>query len=105
MKFKKVIQKGSIGYKVCSLLRNEGDIYMSISDKTSPKDWDLAAPHSLIKNARCQFTYVSGNELTYLGENFEQRGCLIASTLEESEHLKICKRVKSIIEMKLNLIN
>ena len=99
MNFKNIIQKGSIGFKICSLLRNEGNIYISISDKTSPKDWDVAAPHSLIKNARCQFTYVSGNELTYMGNNFEQKGCLIASTLPQTEHLKICERVKSIIKM------
>ena len=99
MNFKNIIQKGSIGFKICSLLRNEGNIYISISEKTSPKDWDVAAPHSLIKNARCQFTYVSGNELTYMGNNFEQKGCLIASTLPQTEHLKICERVKSIIKM------
>ena len=102
MNFKNIILQGSIGFKICSLLRNEGDIYISISDKTSPKDWDVAAPHSLIKNASCQFTYVSGDELSYQGKNFEQKGCLIASTLIESEHFKICQRVKSIIEMKLS---
>lgn len=102
MNFKNIIAQGSIGFKICSLLRNEGDIYISISDKTSPKDWDVAAPHSLIKNASCQFTYVSGDKLSYMGKNFEQKGCLIASTLIESEHFKICQRVKSIIEMKLS---
>ena len=102
MNFKNIIQKGSIGFKICSLLKNEGNIYISISDKTSPKDWDVAAPHSLIKNARCQFTYVSGDELTYMGKNFEQKGCLIASTLRKTEHLKICERVKTIIEMQFS---
>ena len=89
---------GSIGFKVCSLLRNEGDIYISISGKTSPKDWDLAAPHGLIKYANFSFTYVSGNDISYQNKNYEQRGCIIASTLMRGEHLKICNKIDSIIK-------
>ena len=92
------IRMGSIGYKICSLLRNESDIYLSISDKTSPKDWDIAAPHALIRGAKCNFTYVSGNEINYIKTSFEQRGCLIASTLLKKEHLEICKKVSDIIK-------
>ena len=98
MKFKNIIKMGSIGFKVCSLLRNEGDIYISISGKTSPKDWDLAAPHALIKYANFSFTYASGNEINYYNKNFEQRGCIIVSTLSKREHLKICNKVSSIIK-------
>ncbi len=98
LNFQKIIRMGSVGYKVCSLLRNEADIYISISDKTSPKDWDMAAPHALIKSAKCNFTYVSGNELIYDNSNYEQGGCLIASTLIEGEHFNICKRISLIIE-------
>tara|TARA_X000000950_G_C13902118_1_gene655321 strand:- start:373 stop:1287 length:915 start_codon:yes stop_codon:yes gene_type:complete len=98
LKIQNIIRMGSIGFKVCALLRNEADIYISISDKTSPKDWDLAAPHALIKSAKCHFTYVSGDELNYDAENYEQRGCLIASTLVGGEHFYICKRISSIIK-------
>ena len=69
-----------------------------MSDKTSPKAWDLAAPHALIKSSKCHFTYVSGDELNYDAENYEQRGCLIASTLVGGEHFYICKRISSIIK-------
>ena len=95
--FEKNIRMGSIGYKICSLLRNESDIYLSISNKTSPKDWDIAAPHALMRAAKFHFTYVSGNEINYNNYNFEQRGCLVASTLLKKEHHKICDKVNDII--------
>ena len=98
MNYEKVIRMGSIGFKVCSLLRREADIYISISGKTAPKDWDLAAPHTLLKSAKCFFTYVNGDELTYDQKNYEQKGCLIASTLYKSEHLRICKKINLIIK-------
>lgn len=102
LNIKEVKRMGSIGFKVCSLLRNEAEIYISISDKTAPKDWDVAAPHVLLENAKCNFTYVSSCNLSYNNKNYEQIGCLIASTLEEKEHFNICKRVKNIIK-KYNL--
>ena len=104
LNLKNIKRMGSIGFKVCSLLRNEADIYISISGKTAPKDWDLAAPNSLINSANCFFTNAAGKELTYNKENYEQKGCLVASTLQESEHFRICKEINKIIK-KYNLIN
>ena len=104
LNLKNIKRMGSIGFKVCSLLRNEADIYISISGKTAPKDWDLAAPNSLINSANCFFTNAAGKELTYNKENYEQKGCLVASTLQEREHFRICKEINKIIK-KYNLIN
>tara|TARA_B100002019_G_scaffold285341_1_gene294182 strand:- start:25 stop:918 length:894 start_codon:yes stop_codon:yes gene_type:complete len=98
LEFKNIIKMGSIGFKICSLLRKEADIYISISDKTSPKDWDLAAPHILIKSAGNNFTNVLGGNLKYGEENYEQKGCLICSTLTKSEHMNFCSEVYEIIE-------
>ena len=98
MNFKNVIRMGSIGFKVCNLLKNQADIYLSISDKTSPKDWDIAAPHALLDNSRCNFTYVSGESIYYLQKDFHQEGCLIASTLSNKEHLNVCEKVNAIIK-------
>ena len=97
MNYQNILKMGSIGFKVCSLLRGEADVYISISDKTAPKDWDLAAPHALIKSAGCNFTYVSGDEIHYQKNNYQQEGCLIASTLIIEEHLNICRKINSII--------
>ncbi len=102
LEHRKILKMGSIGFKICNLLRNESNVYISISDKTSPKDWDIAAPHALLKGANCNFTYVSGVEINYLKKNFEQPGCLIGSTLPNNEHMKVCKKIGKIIE-ELNL--
>ena len=44
---------GSIGYKIASIIRGESDIYISLSlpNKTSPKDWDFAAPEINFKSS------------------------------------------------------
>lgn len=98
LEHRKVLKMGSIGFKICNLLRNESNVYISISDKTSPKDWDIAAPHALLKGANCKFTYVSGGEINYFRENFEQQGCLIGSTLSENEHMRVCKKIEEIMK-------
>ncbi len=95
---KKIVKMGSIGFKICSLLRNETDLYISISGRTSPKDWDIAAPHAIMKSAKFNFTYVSGKEISYLKDNYEQPGCLIASTLQKNEHISVCKKINSIMK-------
>ena len=97
MNYNNIIKMGSIGFKICSLLRKEADIYISISGKTAPRDWDLAAPHSLMRSANCSFTYVSGSEINYEKDNFLQKGCLVASTLAKKEHIKVCKKINKII--------
>ena len=46
---------GSVGYKISSILRDDGDLYISyaLPEGTCPKDWDMAAPYGLIKEASC----------------------------------------------------
>ena len=47
--FNKVITMGSIGCKIASIIRGDSDIYISLSlpGKSSPKDWDFAAPEAI----------------------------------------------------------
>ena len=70
---------GSVGCKVASILRGEADVYISLSGKTSPKDWDMAAPHALIEAAGGKFSHADGKNLIYQNPNLYQSGCLIAS--------------------------
>ena len=53
MNFKNVLSMGSIGCKIASIIRGESDIYISLttSNKSSPKDWDFAAPEIILKTA------------------------------------------------------
>ena len=95
---KNVLGMGSVGYKITSILRGEGDIYISYSlpNGSSPKDWDMAAPLSLIEGAGGYFTDINGCELDFLSGNFDQSGILIASL--NSNHKEICKEISKIIK-------
>ncbi len=81
---------GSVGCKVASILRGESDVYISLSGKTSPKDWDMAAPHALIEAAGGNFSHADGSNLTYFRSNYSQSGCLIAS--HGKSHENICEK-------------
>ena len=72
---------GSLGCKISSILRGESDIYISLSlpGKSSPKDWDFAAPEAILSAAGGAITYLDNREISYGKANFEQRGILIAS--------------------------
>ena len=103
--FKKVVIMGSIGCKIASILRGESDIYISLSlpGKSSPKDWDFAAPAAILKAAGGAITNLDNEELSYGGPNFEQRGIIVASN-NHSTHSRICKEIKEVIK-KNNILN
>tara|TARA_Y100001968_G_scaffold178645_1_gene163488 strand:- start:74 stop:988 length:915 start_codon:yes stop_codon:yes gene_type:complete len=88
---------GSVGCKVASILRGESDVYISLSGKTSPKDWDMAAPHALIESAGGLFSHADGTNLIYQNPNFSQSGCLIAS--HGKSHQKICKKAMKFFSL------
>ena len=97
--FKKVIIMGSIGCKIASILRGESDIYicLSLPGKSSPKDWDFAAPESILKAAGGAITNLDNQELSYGKASFEQGGIIIA-TNNRSKHESICLEIKKIIK-------
>ena len=88
---------GSVGCKVASILRGEADVYISLSGKTSPKDWDMAAPHALIEAAGGMFSHADGKNLIYQETNYSQSGCLIAS--HGKSHQKICKKAMDFFSL------
>lgn len=88
---------GSVGCKVASILRGESDVYISLSGKTSPKDWDMAAPHALIEAAGGMLTHADGKNLIYQKTNFSQSGCLIAS--HGKSHKKICQKAMEFFSL------
>ncbi len=88
---------GSVGCKVASILRGEADVYISLSGKTSPKDWDMAAPHALIEAAGGVFSHADGTKLMYQNANYSQHGCLIAS--HGKSHQKICQKTMEFFSL------
>ena len=97
--FKEVIIMGSIGCKITSIVRGESDIYicLSLPGKTSPKDWDFAAPAAILKSAGGAITNLDNQELTYGKSNYEQEGIIVASN-NNLMHQSICLEIKEIIK-------
>ena len=96
--FRKVIEMGSIGCKIASILRGESDIYicLSLPGESSPKDWDFAAPEAVLKAAGGAITNLNNEELTYGNSSFHQGGIIIASS-NSNNHERICSEIKDVI--------
>ena len=90
---------GSIGCKIASIVRGERDIYicLSLPGKSSPKDWDFAAPESILRAAGGAITNLDNQELTYGKISFQQGGVIVA-TSNRITHQSICLEIKKIIE-------
>ena len=90
---------GSIGCKIASIVRGDSDIYicLSLPEKSSPKDWDFAAPESILKAAGGSITNLDNQELTYGQDSFQQGGIIVA-TNNKNTHGSICREIKKIIE-------
>ena len=96
---KEILGMGSIGFKITSILKGYGDLYISYSlpNGSCPQDWDIAAPLGLIREAGGYFTDINGRSLEFLKDgNFDQRGILIASMNEN--HLEICKAISKLVK-------
>ena len=96
--FKEVIEMGSIGCKIASLIKGEADIYISLSfpDGSAPKDWDFAAPEALLVQAGGAITSIDNYELIYNQSNFRQQGLIIASN-NKLTHKTTCSAIKNIV--------
>ncbi len=95
-----IIGMGSVGYKIASILRGENDLYVSYSSSntSSPRDWDMAAPHSLISSFGGYMTDLYGKELKFLKDKkYNQEGIILASL--KPNHQVICKKIRESIEI------
>ena len=97
--FKEIIVMGSIGCKIASIIRGESDIYIALSlmGKSSPKDWDFAAPEAILRAAGGAITNIDNQDLVYGTTALEHPGIIIASNSKEN-HKRICSQVKEIIQ-------
>lgn len=72
-------QIGSVGCKIGAIVEQQADIYISLSGKSAPKDWDFAAPELILTEAGGQFTHFDGTPLQYNQEDVSQWGGVLAS--------------------------
>ena len=64
--------------------------------KSAPKDWDFAAPESILKAAGGAITNLDNQELCYGKTSFQQGGIIVA-TNDRKNHKSICLEIKKII--------
>ncbi len=86
---------GSIGCKIATIVEQQADIYISLSGKSAPKDWDLAAPELILTEAGGKFTHFDGTPLMYNQEDVNQWGGLLASNGQR--HAELCAEAARIL--------
>ncbi|WP_049858541.1 3'(2'),5'-bisphosphate nucleotidase CysQ family protein [Gloeothece citriformis] len=95
MPFKARNYVGSVGCKISTILEQQSDVYISLSGKSAPKDWDFAAPELILTEAGGTFTHFSGEPLTYNKGDVRQWGGLMASN--GRCHEELCQLATSIL--------
>lgn len=86
---------GSIGCKIATLVEQQADVYIALSGKSAPKDWDLAAPELILTEAGGQFTHFDLTPLQYNQGDVSQWGGLLASN--GCCHLALCGQAQDIM--------
>ena len=104
IQFKEIIEMGSVGCKIASIIRGDCDVYicLSLPGEGSPKDWDFAAPEAILNAAGGKITKIDNGSLIYGQTGFEQGGLIIASN-NHKRHKEICLQIKEIIKKENNI--
>lgn len=87
---------GSVGCKISTILEQKSDVYISLSGKSAPKDWDFAAPELILTEAGGSFTHFNGDALTYNTGDVKQWGGLMASN--GLIHEKLCQQATEVLK-------
>ncbi|AFZ18048.1 3'(2'),5'-bisphosphate nucleotidase CysQ family protein [Allocoleopsis franciscana] len=86
---------GSVGCKIATIIEQQADVYISLSGKSAPKDWDMAAPELILTEAGGQFTHFDGTPLMYNQGDINQWGGLMASN--GFCHQELCTQASAIL--------
>jgi 3'(2'), 5'-bisphosphate nucleotidase len=95
MPFKDRYYVGSVGCKVSTILEGQSDVYISLSGKSAPKEWDFAAPELILTEAGGQFTHFNGDPLVYNKPDAKMWGGLMASN--GHCHAELCQLANQIL--------
>jgi 3'(2'), 5'-bisphosphate nucleotidase len=72
-----VVQRGSVGIKVCMVATAEVDLYVHVGG--GAKLWDAAAPEAILRAAGGAFTDWSGAPIDYRGPDLHLGHGIVAS--------------------------
>ncbi|SRR5579883_92258 len=93
--FKNQKAVGSVGCKIATIVEQRADVYISLSGKSAPKDWDLAAPELILTEAGGRFTHFDNTPLQYNTGDVNQWGGLLASNGQSHDWL--CREAERIL--------
>ncbi|KAM3107463.1 3'(2'),5'-bisphosphate nucleotidase CysQ family protein [Phormidesmis sp. 146-33] len=88
-------QVGSIGCKIAAIVEHQADLYLSLSSKSAPKDWDFAAPDLILTEAGGSLTHFDNTPLLYNQDDVNQWGGLLASN--GHCHAELCDRATQLL--------
>ncbi len=86
---------GSVGCKIATILEGRAEFYLSLTTKSAPKDWDLAAPELILSEAGGRFTHFDLSPIVYNQADVAQWGGFLASNGQE--HERLCGAVAEIL--------
>jgi 3'(2'), 5'-bisphosphate nucleotidase len=87
---------GSVGCKVATILEHRAELYLSLTTKSAPKDWDLAAPELILTEAGGRLTHFDLTPLEYNRADVAQWGGFLASSGQN--HDELCQLIAQILE-------
>jgi 3'(2'), 5'-bisphosphate nucleotidase len=87
---------GSVGCKVATILEHRAELYLSLTTKSAPKDWDLAAPELILTEAGGRFTHFDLTPLEYNQADVAQWGGFLASSGQN--HDELCQLIAQTLE-------
>lgn len=87
---------GSVGCKVATILEHRAELYLSLTTKSAPKDWDLAAPELILTEAGGRLTHFDLTPLEYNQADVAQWGGFLASSGQN--HDELCQLIAQILE-------
>lgn len=94
---------GSVGCKIATIVEQNADVYISLSGKSAPKDWDIAAPELILTEAGGKYTHFDGTPLQYNTGDVSQWGGILASNGQC--HQALCQEAEKILAEFDNLKN
>jgi 3'(2'), 5'-bisphosphate nucleotidase len=86
---------GSVGCKIATILEHRAELYLSLTTKSAPKDWDLAAPELILTEAGGRFTHFDLTSMEYNRADVSQWGGFLASTGQG--HDALCQQIAQIL--------
>lgn len=86
---------GSVGCKIATLLEQRAELYPSLTTKSAPKDWDLAAPELILTEAGGQFSHFDLTPMIYNRGDAAQWGGFLASN--GSAHVPLCQQIVAVL--------